>query len=103
MDSLEVAEEIIDQFDDEISGQKSPESAVDRNVTCPYFSLWRSTKTLNFFNQNLKYFKTIRSGLHMEYLEAPNDFIGQLDVKETDSKPRTPSAHQSRNLRKDVI
>ena len=37
MDSLEVFEEIIDQFDDEISDQEALEYVVDRSVTTIVF------------------------------------------------------------------
>ena len=47
MDSLEVAEEVIDQFDDEISAQEALEFVTDWSVSYPVFGVH---KTLNFSN-----------------------------------------------------
>ena len=58
MDSLEVAEEITDQFDDELFGQEAMEFAADWSVSVtPIFD---AQQKLWIFNQKLKYFKSPR-------------------------------------------
>ena len=51
MDSLVVSEEIIDQFDDEISGQEALEFFADWSVSATYIMSLTRTKILNAFNQ----------------------------------------------------
>ena len=84
MDSLVLAEEIIDQFDDEISGQEALEFVAAWSVSSTYTMSLTRTKILNAFNQKLKYFKTAQSSLHMDLLEAAEDIIDQVEGESSD-------------------
>ena len=94
MDSLEVVQEIIDQFDDEISGQEALEFAADWSVTSGEGIKQAFTRhfTKSIFDiQKSKLWKSHRKTFHTDLVEATKDIIDEFNIKSSEPKSWIPS------------